>query len=466
MCIYENVPSYPVHFFFVIRGMYMDQELKLLIKGQHYDALIAYVSRLQPYDFSEKLLLCDLEDQITLFSILPTSIGVGVFEYLKPELQYRILDHMNETPVSELLNAMSSDNIVDLLLAIHPNQADRLINFLPSDYKEKISTLMNFSAESAGSLATVDYISARDTWTPEQTIQHIRKIGREAEIVSYIYVLDMHGKLAGIVSLKEIILADSETILEDIMKQDIVTVPADMNQQEVAAILSAYDLVAIPVVTPDHRLIGIITVDDLIDVINEEATEDIHRLGGSQPLEKPYFDNSVWQLFRKRIGWLLILFIAEAYTGNVLRHYEETLDKVVALAFFIPLLIGTGGNSGTQIVTTLVRALGIGEVKSKDIFKVIRKELTTGILISFSMGIIAFIRAQILGVGFDIGSVVAITAIFIVIWASLVAAALPFILNKFKVDPAVVSGPFITTLVDGTGLIIYFTLARILLDLH
>lgn len=444
----------------------MKQELKHLINNNNQASFNEYISHLQPYDLSKELICLDPEDQLKLISRLPIPLGAEILEYVEPELQYRILNQIEKDSASSLLNEMSSDNVVDLLLAIHPHQADKLMDFLPLDYREKISTLMTFSPDSAGSLATVDYIAARNSWTVEQTILHIRKVGNEAEIVSYIYVLDTYGKLTGIVSIKEVILAKSDTQLQEIMKIDVVTVPVDMDQQEVATILSDYDLYAIPVLASDNRMIGIITVDDLIDVIQEEATEDFQKLGGSQPLEEPYFKNSIWQLFRKRIGWLLILFVAEAYTGSVLRHYEEILNKVVSLAFFIPLLIGTGGNSGTQIVTTLVRALGMGEVKFKDIFKVIRKEASTGFFLGLCMGVVAFIRAHILGVGIDVGTVVAVTAILIVIWASIVAAVLPLVLNKFKIDPAVVSGPFITTLVDGTGLILYFTLARTMLNLH
>nr|WP_113756173.1 magnesium transporter [Brevibacillus laterosporus] len=443
----------------------MDQELKNLLDEQNLDLLYEYISRFQPYDLAEMFIQFEHEDQLKWISMLPIPLGAEILEYVEPELQYRILDRINTDTASSLLNEMSSDKVVDLLLAIHPHQAEKLMKFLPPDYREKISTLMTFSPNSAGSLATVEYIAARNSWTVDQTLQHVRKVGHEAEIVSYIYVLDTHGKLAGIVSLKDIILAKPDTQLEEIMKEDVVTVPAEMDQQEVAYILSNYDLYAIPVVTSDNRMIGIITVDDLIDVIHEEATEDFQKLGGSQPLEEPYFKNSIWGLFRKRIGWLLILFVAEAYTGNVLRHFEDTLSEVVTLAFFIPLLIGTGGNSGTQTVTTLVRALAMGEVKFKDIFKVMRKEVSTGVFLGLCMGIVALIRAEFLGVGFDVGTVVAVTAIFIVVWASLVAAALPLILHKLKIDPAVVSGPFIATLVDGTGLIIYFTMAKLMLNL-
>ncbi|RST71283.1 magnesium transporter [Siminovitchia acidinfaciens] len=424
-----------------------------------------FIEKFQPYDLAEMVTDLDDKEQIVFFTNIPFDLGAEIIEYLEPELQYRLLDHIEKKIAITLLNHMSSDKAVDLLLAIHPYQAKILMEFLPKEYREKIKTLMTYEDNSAGSLATVDYIGARKHWTIEYTLSHIRKVGQEAEIVSYVYVIDTHGKLTGVVSLKEIILAKPNQKLEEIAKEDMITVLVDEHQEGVADTLAKYDLVAIPVVNTSHRMIGIITVDDLIDVIHEEATEDIQKLGGSSPLEEAYFKNSVWSLFRKRIGWLLILFVAEAYTGNVLRHYEDILDQVIALAFFIPLLIGTGGNSGTQTVTTLVRAMAMGEVEFKDIFKVMRKEVSTGLLLGAVMGVVAFIRAEMLGVGFDIGTVVAITAICIVIWASFVAAVMPLILHKLKIDPAVVSGPFIATLVDGTGLIIYFTMARLFLNI-
>ncbi|MCC3376843.1 magnesium transporter [Cohnella sp. REN36] len=443
----------------------MYRKLKQALNASDPAAFTDFVTRLQPYDLAEIFKLLEPDEQVEATGRLPTPLGAEILEHLEPDSQYRILNRLSHETAAALLNEMSSDSVVDLLLAIHPHQADKMMDALPPDYREKISTLMTFPPDSAGSLATVDYLAARNAWTVDQTLQHIRKVGHEAELVSYIYVLDTYGKLAGVISLKEMILAQPETLLAEIMRKDVVAVPAEMDQQEVASILSRYDLYAIPVVTQDRRLIGIITVDDLIDVIHEEATEDIQKLGGSQPLDVPYFKNSIWGLFRKRIGWLLVLFVAEAYTGNVLRHYETTLEEVVALSFFIPLLIGTGGNSGTQIVTTLVRALGIGEVKVRDLWRVLRKEVLTGLFLGLSMGAIAFLRAQLLGVGFDIGAVVATTALFIVIWSSIVAAILPLLLHQFKVDPAVVSGPLITTLVDGTGLIIYFTMARMILHI-
>ncbi|WP_424321648.1 magnesium transporter [Hazenella coriacea] len=423
------------------------------------------LQQLQPYDISEILREMEHRERLELIGSLSIPEAAETLEYLEPEIQYQILHHMHDSEASPLLKQMSSDTVVDMLLAIHPLQAEQMLRLLPEDYRKQINNMMTYPEETAGSLMTVDYISARAHWSGERTIQHIRKVGLEAEIISYIYVTSVRGELVGVVSLKEIILADPKTHLSEIATTDVIAVPADLEQEEVANIMSRYSFVSVPVVDHQHRLIGIITYDDLVDVIQEETTEDFQKLGGSQPLSEPYFKTSVWSLFKKRIVWLLILFIGGAYTANVLEGFQDATEKVVALSFFIPLLIGTGGNTGSQIVTTLVRALGVGEVKFQDMFRVMGKEVLTGCLLGVSLGAIGYIRAVMMGVEVEIGYIVSLSALFIVLWASLVSAILPLLLHRLNIDPAVVSGPLITTLVDGTGLIIYFSIAQMILHI-
>ncbi|SEM96512.1 magnesium transporter [Lihuaxuella thermophila] len=429
------------------------------------DQLYDLLQQLQPYDLSEILRGMDERERVELIANLPLTDAAEALEYLEPEVQYQILHHLHDSVASPLLKQMSSDTVVDMLLAIHPLQAEKMLRLLPEDYRNKINNLMTYPEYTAGSLMTVDYISARSYWSGEKSLQHIRKVGHEAEIISYIYVTSTRGELVGVVSLKEVILASPGTRLADIATTDVISVPAEMEQEEVANILSRYSFYALPVVDSQNRLIGIITYDDVVEVIQEEATEDFQKLGGSQPLSEPYFKTSIWDLFSKRIIWLLVLFIGGAYTSNVLESYQGALDKVVALSFFIPLLIGTGGNTGSQIVSTLVRALGVGEVKFNDVLRVIRKELITGLILGLSLGVVAYLRAYLMDVEINIGYVVAVSAFFIVLWSSLISAVLPLLLHRLRIDPAVVSGPLITTLVDGTGLMIYFTTAQIILHI-
>lgn len=440
------------------------KELKKRLVEQHQERLHEFLSRYQPYDIAQMMLDLKEHEQFDLINSMSAAYAAEVLEYVEPEVQYHILDRAEER-TALILNELSSDKVVDLMVAIHPHQAQILLKLLPDEHRQKIEALMRYPEKTAGSLATIDYIAVRSNWTVEHTLQHIRKVGQDAEMIAYIYIMDSIGRLVGIASLKDVILADGGLCIEAIMKKDLITVPAQMDQQEVAQQLSNYDLVALPVVTEEHRMIGMITVDDLIDVIHEEATEDIQKLGGSEPLNVPYFEASIWSIFKKRLPWLLILFVAEAYTGTVLKHFEDTLEQVVALAFFVPLLVGTGGNTGTQVVATIIRAVGVGEVKFKDIFRVIKREATVGLCLGLMMGVAGLIRASILGVGFEVAQVVAITMLCIVVWSSIIASALPLIIRKLKLDPAVVSGPFITTFVDGTGLVIYFMVAKAVLNL-
>lgn len=418
---------------------------------------------LQPYDIAELIREWTREEQLALIPLLTIPLAAEVLEYIEPELQYQLLQHLPLSYATPLFKQMSSDSVVDLLLAIHPLQAERMLKLLPEDYREQINQLMTYPEHTAGSLMTVDFLSARTYWSCEQTLQHIRKVGHEAELVSYVYVTDTRGILVGVVSLKEVIFASPDTLLETIVTTDVIAVHAEMEQEEAAFVLSRYDLIALPVIDQERHLLGIITVDDVFDVIQEEATEDFQKLGGSQPLADTYFKTSSWQLFSKRILWLLVLFVGGAYTSNVLAHYQHVMDNVIALSFFIPLLIGTGGNTGSQITSTLVRALGVGEVVFRDVFRVIRKELFTGALLGVTLGIVAYARAWFQEMEPKIGMVVGLSALAIVVWSSLVAAFLPLLLDRLHIDPAVVSGPLISTLVDGTGLMIYFTIAQYLL---
>jgi magnesium transporter len=423
------------------------------------------LEEVQPFDLAQVLPELTEAQAQRVLAALPASAAAEVVEHLEYLYQYRLLHHMEEPVARGILEQMSSDAIADLAGALQPKQAQLLLNLLPPDYAATIRGLMSYPENTAGGRMTVEYLSVRQTVAVEQVLEHIRKVGRDAETITYIYVVDSAGRLVGIVSLRELLLAAPYTAIADMMNTKVMSVPAAMDQEEVARVVAEYDFVAIPVVDDQRRLVGIITVDDLVDVMRDEATEDIQKLGGSEPLSESYFHTPIHVLVKKRIGWILVLFLAEAYTGTVLRHFEATLAQAVSLTFFIPLLIGTGGNTGSQIVTTLVRGLAVGDVQFRDMVRVLMREVATGLLIGAVMGITTLIRAYTLGVGSDIGPVVAVTAVFIVVWASIVAAVLPLVIHRLKIDPAVVSGPFITTLVDGTGLFMYFTVARYMLHL-
>jgi magnesium transporter len=376
-----------------------------------------------------------------------------------------VLGRLRPADAADVLEEMDPDDAADVVDEMSDAEAEGVLVEMESEEAAEVRELLAYPTDTAGGLMTPEFVAVTSTLNAEEAIAAIRAVAEEAETVYYVYVIDDQDRLVGVLSLRGLVLARPRQRVEGLMTTDVVRVRANADQEQAARILREHRLLALPVVDDDNRLLGIITADDLADVLIEEATEDFTRLGGSQPLDEPYLRASVFYLARKRVIWLLLLFVAQAYTGTVLQHFEDEIQAVVALTFFIPLLIGTGGNVGSQTVTLVVRAMALGEVAFNDILQVMKKELSVGVLMGIIMAIGSFVRAWTLGVSPAIGYVVAVSALFIVIWAATVAAALPILLRRVGVDPSVVSAPFITTLVDGTGLFLYFTVAAILLGL-
>jgi len=277
--------------------------------------------------------------------------------------------------------------------------------------------------------------------------------------------VDQEVRLVGVVSLRQLVVVPPWTRVEEIMDPDVIHVRADADQEEAARLMARYDLLALPVVDEERRLLGLITHDDLVEVLEEEATEDIHRLGASEPLDEPYLDASIFHIVRKRVGWLLLLFVTETFTGSVLRLFESELAEAVALAFFVPLLIGTGGNAGSQVSSMVIRALALGEVRFRDLIHVVWREVRAALFLGSAMGLVGFIRALTWGSPVPLGATVGISLMAIVLWSAIIGAALPILASRLRVDPAVVSGPAMSTLVDATGLVIYFFIARWIMHL-
>jgi magnesium transporter len=292
-------------------------------------------------------------------------------------------------------------------------------------------------------------------------------VARAPSSIYACYVLDETGRLLGSLSLRDLVMADLEAPITSVMRKRPITVEALEDRESVANKIAKYNLLAVPVLEKDGSVVGFVTVDDVIDVLIEEGTEDILRMAAVEPgaLDKPYFENSVWLVVRKRIGWLLLLFVAETFTGTVLRHYEGELAAVVALSFFIPLLIGTGGNAGSQTVTTIIRSLALREIRIRDAWRVLGREASTGVTIGVLLGAVAFGRALLWGAHMPLAITVAITILAICSWSTTVGSLIPIMAERFGVDPAVLSAPLITTLVDATGLVIYFSIAKAILKL-
>ena len=384
---------------------------------------------------------------------------------MEPSDAAQLLTRLAVRNAADVLEAMDPDDAADVVGEFDDYDANRLLIEMEPVEAAELRQLLSYEPDTAGGRMTPAFIAISPDLRADQAVVALRQLSEEAETINYVYVTDDQDHLIGVLSLRGLVLSPPETPVRNVMVTDLVTVTVDADQEIAAQTLTDYDLLALPVVDEHGRLQGIITSDDVSDIIEQETTEDMERLGGSAPLEEPYLRARPIHLVRKRVGWLLILFLAQAYTGTVLAFYEDTLAAATALVFFMPLLIGTGGNAGSQVVTTIVRAMGVGDVVFRDILKILWKEMQTGMMLGAAMAVAVFARALMLGVGVDIGLVVGLTILAIVIWAVTVGAILPLVLRQLKVDPAVVSAPFIATLVDGTGLLIYFTIAGIILGL-
>ena len=390
----------------------------------------------------------------------------GLVEVLEPEDAGDVLRRLPDAEAADVLDELAPDDAADVIGAIKAEEPQRAQPILVEmDRAGDVQELLKFLPDTAGGRMTTEFLAVSPDATADEAIRALRARARDGEFRSYVYATDQANRLVGVVPLYRLVLVAPETRVAEIMAPNPVRVRGTDDQEEAARVFGEHRFLALPVVDLEDRLIGVITADDIAEVVEDETTEDIERLGGSQPLDQPYLRAGPLTLAGKRIWWLLLLFAAEAYTGTVLRHFEDELQRVVALAFFIPLLIGTGGNTGAQTVTTVIRAMAVGEVQFRDLVRVWRKEVVTALLLAAVMAAACAIRSWTLGVPQGVGVAVAAAAAAIVLWAATVAAVLPLVLRRLRIDPAVVSAPMITTLVDGTGLVIYFEIARWVLGL-
>ena len=417
---------------------------------------------LDPVQRADQLLTLRPEELNCVFDTLPAPRGAALLASLSAESAGQLLLRLHGSIVGVLQEAIPRRDMVAILRKLGSQDRTRLLARFPTQAQAIYASLLDWPSESVGANMRHEYLAVDQGTTVESAKRLIHDAWDKAQLFQHLYVVDGEQRLLGSVSLKSLLIADPLRPVSELMEREVVRINARADQELAARLLIDRDISTLPV-EDQGRLVGVFHVDDAADILELESTEDAELQGGSSPLDTPYLQATPWQLWRKRVGWLLILFVAEAYTGTVLRAFEEQLEAAIALAFFIPLLIGTGGNSGTQITTTIVRAMAVGEVSLKNLGTVLRKELSTGLLISVAIAIAAWVRAWSLGVGPEIGMVVTLTIIAIVLWSATVASIIPMVLRRLRIDPAVVSAPFISTLVDGTGLIIYFEIAKWLL---
>jgi magnesium transporter len=417
---------------------------------------------LLPIDQAEIFSDLDENDQRQLLQGLPVEDIADILEKLEDEEVAEVATWLPPDQLADILDEMEPDEAADLLGDLRPDAASKILELMED--REEIRPLLLHPDETAGGLMTSEYMAlGRQMWA-QNALEAIRAWDSEREYLYY-FVVDKNGGLLGVVSLLQLIKADPKAEVQTFMDRDLITASVHADQEECAKLMSRYDLTSLPVVDDDNKLIGVITIDDVVDVLEDEATEDIQRLGGSAPLEKPYLLTSTWEIARSRIVWLLVLFVTSMLTSNVLELFEDTLDKVVALAFFIPMLIGTGGNAGSQTTATVIRALGVGEVDRKDSLKVLWHEIRSGLLLGLLVGLAGFLRVYAFEGNMLLGLTVGIALAMIVLWSNSVGSLLPIFASLIGVDPALISGPLMSTLVDATGLFIYLTVAQWILRL-
>lgn len=399
-----------------------------------------------------------------VFDLLTPEAAARVIEESRLDVQKALLRNLTTERIRSILEEMSSDDLADLVGSLGASQAGRLLELIPDEAAE-IRQLMAYPEESAGGLMTPEFVRLRETQTAEEAIEHIRKRAPDAETVYYLYVTDEQRRLTGVISLRKLIVADPRARVGELMDRHVVNVPVQMDQEQVAQILTRYDLLAVPVVGDKDVLLGVVTVDDALDVMHEEATRDIQQMGGSTPLERPYLQTSFLSLVNSRLWWLLLLFVLQSLTITIMDHYGHALESVIVLAFFVPLLIDTAGNAGSQASTLVIRALAMGEVRMGDFVRVVAREASVGLTLGAVMALATMVRAALMGSPILIGYTVALTIMLIVLLASIIGGALPILIQRLNLDPAVASAPLITTIADTTGLLLYFAIASWILGL-
>lgn len=437
---------------------------ELLLKGDKQQ--LKEISKdYEPVEIAQVLKELSLKDRVFLFSLWDTDFAADVFEKLDEEEQIEILGAIDDTRKGKILNELAPDERVDFFEELSPEMVDRFLSVMTKEEAQDVRELMSYSPTTAGGIMTTEFASVKTGMTVEEALKTLRETAKDIDMVYYIYVLDKEDRLVGVLSLKDLILANPEEKVDKIMHKNPIGLPIDMDQEDVAREMANYDFLALPVVNNDGKMKGIITVDDVIDVIREENTEDMYKFSAAGEHTQDYMKMRPTTIARNRLTWLIILAITGFFSGIVMQRFSFTLEKVIALAFYIPLLMDTAGNAGTQAAMTVVRGLATGEVRIIDIWRVVRKEFLVGGLLGIPLGVLALIRALILQRSSLIGVSVAFSMLAAIVVATCLGSVLPLVSKKLRQDPAVVSGPLITTILDITSLSIYFWLSSVIMGL-
>lgn len=438
-------------------------KVRASLEADDLSGAVATIEALRAPDQADLFYELDDHHQSALLPRLDPEDSADILEELEDEDAARLVAGLSPDAAVRIMDEMEPDEAADLLIEMEPARQAYMLSQLED--AAELRPLLLHPEDTAGGLMTSEFLALGRRMTAGDALVALRTWKPDVEDVYDVYVIDRNGCLAGVVDIRGLLREDPAAVLIDLVDPEVVSVPADADQEEVARLMARYDLTTLPVVDDNGGLLGVVTIDDVIDVIEEETTEDFHRLGASEPLDRPYLDAGVFVIFRKRIGWLLMLFLTGTLTGSVINHFQNQLNAVVALALFIPLLIGTGGNAGSQTTSTIIRALAIDDIDENDLLRPLLQEITVGVMLGLVMAVVAYFRAVTWGTGQMVAITVAVAIFAILVWANGLGSILPILVKKAGLDPTVVSGPAMSTLVDTTGLLIYFTIAGFLLAL-
>ena len=440
-------------------------QLELLLESGNLEGAKSLLIPVQPVDIAEAIEGLPEATQLIAFRLLSKAEAIEVYEYLNTDVQQSLIQEFKRQEVLDVVDRMSPDDRARMFDELPAKVVRRLLSHLSPKERQATAILLGYGEDTAGRIMTPEYISLKESLTVGQSIDRIRSLANASEVFYYLYVTDASRQLTGIVSLRDLVLAAPDTTLAGIMTRDVVFVHTDTDQEEVARTIQRYDIVALPVVDSEERLVGVVTVDDVIDIIEQEATEDIYALGGVQSDRNNYFQTNLLVVARRRVVWLFVLLLTNTVTGAIIRSQEDLLQQVVILAAFIPLLTGTGGNVGAQSSTVVIRGLNTEEIQNLGAGKVVLREAAAGILLGLILGTMATVWAYFLQGSWAVALSVGISLIAIALLASVAGSALPFLFRSLNLDPALMSAPFITTAVDVLGVLIYFYIARTILGL-
>ena len=440
--------------------------LRELFETKQYTSLRQKMADMNEADVAACIGEFKEDELLKIFRILPKDMAADVFSYLEVDIQQEIITAMSEKDAAGIIDNLMADDATDLLEEMPANMVKKILTNAKAETRRDINHLLRYPEDSAGSIMTVEFVDLKESMTVDDAVARIRQRGVDSETINICYVVDANRKLVGTVALRYLLISPTDAIIGEIMHENVIYINTLMDQEEVARQFKKYDFTAMPVVDNEERLVGIITVDDIVDIMEEEATEDMEKMAAIIPSDKPYLRTSVFETWKQRMPWLLLLMVSATFTGSILRNFEDALSKMAILTAYIPMLMDTGGNAGGQASVTIIRGLSLGEIEYKDVMKVLWKEFRVALFCGITLASANFLKLIFLDqVAVSVAIVVCLTLVCAVIFAKLIGCTLPVLTKKLGFDPAVMASPFITTIVDVISLLVYFAIATSVLEL-